>query len=300
MPDYRLYTCPVCGRAFTQEDDVVVCPQCGAPHHRSCWKAAGGCACRASHGTPEQWRPPLFRGDDDALVCGNCGTVNRAGDAVCSYCGRDLFEQPADLLDQCPELESTDFFTSSGPYSNVPPDGVIAGQPVVELASFVGPRMGYYLPRFRFIETTGKISWNWASVLFPAGWLLYRKMYAWFWLVFALSLLLAAPDGLLLWNALAPWAGGETLSLPVWVTYLSRVCFSLSLLLRLTMGNLGTKWYFRHCLRVMDRQNRRSPDAVKRSRSPRLRGGVNAAAVGVYLFLCAGGAAAAAALRFFA
>ena len=38
MPDFTQYTCPVCGREITPSDDIVVCPQCGAPHHRDCWK----------------------------------------------------------------------------------------------------------------------------------------------------------------------------------------------------------------------------------------------------------------------
>ena len=293
MPDYRLYTCPVCRRSFQAEDDVVVCPQCGAPHHRACWKAAGGCACRTAHGTPEQWRPPLFRGDDDALVCGNCGTVNRAGDTVCSYCGRDLNEPVPDPLELCPDMEATDFFTPSGPYANVPPDGVIAGRPVVELASYVGPRMGYYLSRFRHIERTGKSSWNWAALLFPVEWLLYRKMYGWFCGALAVGLLLAVPDILLIGNALAGWLAGDGSPLPLWVTYLSRACFSLSLLLRLTMGNWGTKWYFRHCLAAVECCRRRRPDPDSLRKTLARRGGVNPAGVAVYAVLALGAVLAA-------
>ena len=34
--DFTKYTCPVCGETFQNGDDVVVCPECGAPHHREC------------------------------------------------------------------------------------------------------------------------------------------------------------------------------------------------------------------------------------------------------------------------
>ena len=34
-------TCRVCGEAI--EDDLVVCRDCGTPHHGSCWKYAGKC-----------------------------------------------------------------------------------------------------------------------------------------------------------------------------------------------------------------------------------------------------------------
>ena len=35
---YEGCQCPVCGKSFQESDDIVVCPQCGAPHHRECWK----------------------------------------------------------------------------------------------------------------------------------------------------------------------------------------------------------------------------------------------------------------------
>ena len=52
MPDFTQYACPVCGQKFHASDDVVVCPQCGAPHHRTCWKEEGRCHFQSAHGTP--------------------------------------------------------------------------------------------------------------------------------------------------------------------------------------------------------------------------------------------------------
>ena len=34
MIDYTGIPCPVCHKEFTPEDDIVVCPECGAPYHR--------------------------------------------------------------------------------------------------------------------------------------------------------------------------------------------------------------------------------------------------------------------------
>ncbi len=34
MINFTGIKCPVCGKAFTDEDDIVVCPKCGAPYHR--------------------------------------------------------------------------------------------------------------------------------------------------------------------------------------------------------------------------------------------------------------------------
>ena len=34
---YSGLCCPVCKVKFKDDDDIVVCPACGAPHHRSCY-----------------------------------------------------------------------------------------------------------------------------------------------------------------------------------------------------------------------------------------------------------------------
>lgn len=36
--EFTEYKCPVCDKQFKKGDDVVVCPECGAPHHRECYE----------------------------------------------------------------------------------------------------------------------------------------------------------------------------------------------------------------------------------------------------------------------
>ena len=59
---YEGYTCPVCGEKFKESDDIVACPECGAPHHRDCWKKEGHCHFVADHGTDRQWLNRRLRG----------------------------------------------------------------------------------------------------------------------------------------------------------------------------------------------------------------------------------------------
>ena len=49
--DYLGLKCGVCGKNFEEEDDVVVCPECGTPAHRACYKEHGGCPNEEKHGT---------------------------------------------------------------------------------------------------------------------------------------------------------------------------------------------------------------------------------------------------------
>ena len=39
--EFTEYKCPVCGEQFKKGDDIVVCPECGAPHHRECYEKEG-------------------------------------------------------------------------------------------------------------------------------------------------------------------------------------------------------------------------------------------------------------------
>ncbi|WP_455529955.1 RING finger protein [Ruminococcus sp.] len=89
--------CPVCQKEFTAEDDIVVCPECGTPHHRECYMLANRCANEELHAAGEKWKhrakPSRYR------VCPKCSFPNRITDTACQRCGEELsaaYEQTAD------------------------------------------------------------------------------------------------------------------------------------------------------------------------------------------------------------
>ena len=43
MPKYYGCPCEGCGKPLTLQDDIVVCPDCGAPYHRDCYEKLGRC-----------------------------------------------------------------------------------------------------------------------------------------------------------------------------------------------------------------------------------------------------------------
>lgn len=47
--------CPVCRKRFSDADDVVVCPECGTPHHRDCYKELGRCGLEKYHADGFVW-----------------------------------------------------------------------------------------------------------------------------------------------------------------------------------------------------------------------------------------------------
>ncbi|HIW74485.1 MAG TPA: DUF2628 domain-containing protein [Firmicutes bacterium] len=116
---YEGYICPVCGKKFQETDDIVTCPECGAPHHRACWQQEGHCHFAADHGTPRQWKrpeepsgvpdhragpaasshgpqaaPPPSSGAAGGRICPRCGKANLEYAEFCSQCGYEL--PPAD------------------------------------------------------------------------------------------------------------------------------------------------------------------------------------------------------------
>ena len=107
---YTGIPCAACGKKFTAEDDVVVCPECGTPYHRACYKELGHCVNEARHAEGYVWQPPKAapgpsvpleeqphapqnKTDGEGYVmCSRCGTVNPAGQERCDLCGYPLKE----------------------------------------------------------------------------------------------------------------------------------------------------------------------------------------------------------------
>lgn len=57
-------------------------------------------------------------------------------------------------------------------------------------AAYIQKNTDYYMKKFNTLEVTGgKVSWNWAAFFFSSVWMLYRKMYKPFIVVFVLELL---------------------------------------------------------------------------------------------------------------
>ena len=59
MSRFENKLCPVCRARFNDKADVVVCPECGTPHHRVCWLTKGHCAVEEYHATGFVWNGRL-------------------------------------------------------------------------------------------------------------------------------------------------------------------------------------------------------------------------------------------------
>lgn len=93
--DYKNLNCSVCGKPFSANDDIVVCPECGAPYHRECYAKAGKCVYADRHGTPDAWKPPQPAEENSAGVrrCPRCGAPNQTNALFCVHCGHPLSDE---------------------------------------------------------------------------------------------------------------------------------------------------------------------------------------------------------------
>lgn len=210
MTNYVGQKCPVCGKTFTEDDDIVVCPQCGAPYHRSCYERVGKCIFESKHGTAEAWTPQKLETDSEKTAgdrtkrCPRCGYMNSENARFCEHCGLPLSDSrpqegtpPGGHWNQNgnnpPQRGNYPPPGNTPPPGNYPPPGPIPFTtdplggvnpnerideiPAGEMAKFVQGNSQYYLPVFMNLKRFGKNRFNFCAFLFPGPWMLYRKLY---------------------------------------------------------------------------------------------------------------------------
>lgn len=59
MTRFENKLCPVCRIRFTEKSDIVVCPECGTPHHRACYLTENKCSLSELHASGWSWEGAL-------------------------------------------------------------------------------------------------------------------------------------------------------------------------------------------------------------------------------------------------
>ena len=217
MLKYSGYDCPVCNKPFGEGEDIVVCPVCGAPHHRECYKRAGGCGLEANHAKGISWEDHVrshtrqqsaqggsssenasYGADSNTAVqrCPACGSINPADGIFCQVCGTMMqnrnsaaagsfgsgaagtpFQGQAPGYQQGAQNPYAN--AASSPYGGMNPEDHLGEATVKEVATYVGPSSGFYLSRFRLSAANGNrnMSFCWSGFLFGFLYFFYRKVY---------------------------------------------------------------------------------------------------------------------------
>lgn len=179
--------CTSCRSVMREGEDIVVCPICGSPYHKDCYKAEGKCIRDDLHASDKEWQPERLSHDavKDAhnsatadtsspagIICPMCGTANSSDAVFCSKCGTPVNMEKANP-------DPTEFFGSFANAFNRSSnaDSDVDGNTVSEYTRYLGSGFMYYLPKFlRFGKNGSKASFNIWAFFFPNLYFLFRKM----------------------------------------------------------------------------------------------------------------------------
>jgi len=206
---YENLPCPGCGEALAAGEDIVTCPDCGAPQHRECWLKDDRCALSERHGESFVWQPPALpeperagetplqahinRWEEQAscpsafqpegqeaqpyFFCPNCGRKNQNGSMQCENCGY-LFFAPTPNRPAVPGVPQV-WISGPGDPMYVKPEQDLGGALAGDLALFIQRYARTYLYKFKQMALEGKrLFFNLAACVFRGYWFIFRKMYS--------------------------------------------------------------------------------------------------------------------------
>lgn len=158
--NYTGKICDGCREPLKDDDDIVVCPICGTPQHRSCYEKNHKCVNEYLHSTGFTWTDP----DEE----------KRKTEA--EQTAQEEQSQP----EQQPFVQATPQSMESVFMRGVlyDPKDDIGGATVGEAADYIQNSAPRYISKFmKQKKKNGKLSWNWAAFFFAPYWFFYRKLY---------------------------------------------------------------------------------------------------------------------------
>ena len=199
--DFKGKICPICSKKFENDDDIVVCPKCGAPYHRDCYSVEGKCIFPDLHRSKQSWKEVYDKSENNApdnnddknkntVICPICGEENPRSYLLCGRCGNMLKQGVRIHIDndndnddnsveeKLKELsEGNPFMFLVDPMGGVKKNEDFDGVNGAELAKFVRANTTYYMPVFQRIKNTARSRFNFPAFFFTGAWYLYRKQY---------------------------------------------------------------------------------------------------------------------------
>lgn len=293
--------CPVCDQYFHSDDDVVVCPECGTPHHRACYEELGHCVNEALHAEGYDFSQSEDNNDNrDVVICKSCGKENDKYQFFCKYCSAPLQQEERRQTDNDTQQQPFGNGVNGMPYNmpfldplgGVPADtdlgdDVTAG----EAAKYVKQNTPYFVRIFNNIKAFNKSKFNFSAALFSGGYLLYRKMYKLGAIIFALEVVIyaammytviACRD--LYQNFMNAYSGGmnkatEFLSglefKDSLMLYIPAISYIILIALMIIVGANFNRMYMRHCKAEIIKIKLNAKDGENPETLLQTKGGVN-------------------------
>lgn len=255
MSRFTNKTCPVCRSKFTDDSDVVVCPECGTPHHRVCYLSKGHCAVEEHHAEGYVWNgllpdeQPETTGPDSQP---DAQTVPQDQQAVQTHprqdlSGMDQIQDPEEYIRRFEQLTTDDVRGE---------DGVS----LHELCAFASKSVFHYWRAFTVFrgELNGKktkVFMNLCAGLFSPMHQFYRKMDSFGMVTTLLSIALMLPGLLELGGIIV--VNESNLQM---FSAVSRWCSMLGYILTVMLCLFGDYFYYRHAVKKIKKIRARFGD----------------------------------------
>ncbi len=171
MDNYFRYLnqkCPICEQEFNGSDDIVVCPLCGTPHHRDCYKKNGECGNFDKHNEGFRWIPAEQEAAEQEQ------SQEQPQPQVPPF-----FQQPVNggaSINNSQSAPTTAFFANGYNPLSIFPKEMEDGVETEEIAEFVQVNSLKYVQNFFYVKSK-KTTFSWAAFLFAPYWFFYRKLH---------------------------------------------------------------------------------------------------------------------------
>ncbi len=276
--------CQVCKKVLGAEDDVVICPECGAPYHRECYQKTGKCVYEARHKSGFEYKNPAAAyaqptaaagAEEDAkgAVCSRCGTVNAAENIFCESCGQPLSAAGApSAFGGMPFGVRTFEDAYYGGAVNL--DGEIDGVKKRDWATFIGRSSGDYITKMSFQQQRdSKLSFSPSALLFPTFYFAYRKLWLWTLVSFFAYVLCATPVFLqMLQQSGVPFAMGIS---PDLLNILANTASVVNIAAHVCYGMFAVYLYRRNALKKIQAIQKNKPEGADYEAALKKAGGVS-------------------------
>ena len=310
MPKYYGCPCEGCGEPLTLKDDIVVCPDCGAPYHRTCYEKLGRCIHSPAHAAGYEWHFPYQ--DAELRTCPSCGERTLRSEETCRCCGaalppeteadEQLNDRKAAQDEQHGGFDYERFYRQYEQQTMDPlhrnlqaafgKDELIDGIPSSDWMTYIGTAAPVYLNDYSRMQLQHtKISMCFSALVFGPFYFFYRKAWKPAFGFLAAELVVALPTLLSMMQATgSPLTAGISSTA---IVVLSRIMtvFSFALVM---LRTLYAKWLYRKSAAERIRRIRAEfPDAAQRRAVLSAQGGVSIAGViGAFVLLMVLGACA--------
>lgn len=275
--NYKDCVCIVCNKKFSDDDDIVVCPECATPYHRECYKKNNRCINTVLHEKKESWKPDNTAANPDKpqeekpeepvsetrIICAKCGAVNKSSSKFCENCGETLInnntnQNTSDEKDR--ELSEKLQFLYDSEFTDIKSEQ-LDGIEIKEIARFIDKNIFYYLNVFSRLKKRGRsISFNLLCFFVPYYYFANRKMYLWAFISFMIMTVLSIPEMMMLLADQLLYIDTSFLESGIFNAFFN-TCSFLILFFRIGIALTANAIYYRHIKKSINTIKKSVPES---------------------------------------